>query len=54
MNDIAGVNDHGGWWMERVDIGNRALEIAHSLLGIACIQCDMRIGDLRNDHRIGL
>jgi hypothetical protein len=38
MNDIPGVNDHVGGWIERVYVRNREREIAHSLVGVGCIQ----------------
>ena len=53
MNDIAGVNDHVGGGIERVDVGNRAFEIPNSLIGVRRVQGDMGIGNLRNDHDAG-
>src|SRR5262245_59762323 len=54
MNDIPGVNDHVGSRIERVYVHNRECEIAYSLVGVGCIQGQMGIGDLRDDHGAGL
>ena len=50
MDDVAGMNDRLGWWMERVYVGNRQREVAHSLVGIGRIERQMGVGDLRYDH----
>jgi hypothetical protein len=50
MDDIAGVNDYLGWRIERVYVGNRQREVAHSLVGIGRIERQMRVGDLRDYH----
>jgi hypothetical protein len=54
MNDIPGVNDHVGGWIERVYVRNRECEIAHSLVGVGRIKGQMGNGDLRDDHDAGL
>ena len=53
MNDIPGVNDHIGGRIECVYVRNREFEIPYSLIGVGCIQGDMGIGDLRDDHDAG-
>jgi hypothetical protein len=53
MNNFAGVNDHAGGRIERIDVGNRTLEIAHSPIGVRHIQRDIGIGDLRDDRSAG-
>jgi hypothetical protein len=50
MNDVPGVNDYIGDRIECVYVRNREREIAYSLIGVACIQGYMGIGDLRDDH----
>jgi hypothetical protein len=50
MDDIAGMNDCLGWGIERVYIGNRQREVAHSPVGIGRIERQMRVGDLRDYH----
>src|SRR6516162_2395447 len=50
MNDIPSVNDDVGRGIERVNVRNRECEIAYSLIGIGCIQDQMSIGDLSDDH----
>ena len=35
---------------ERVEVRDRAFEVAYSLSGVRTVQRDMRIGDLRDDH----
>jgi hypothetical protein len=54
MNDIPGVNDHVGGRIEGVYVHNRECEVAYSLAGVGCIQGQMGIGDLRDDHDGGL
>jgi len=52
MDDVAGVNDHVRRRVERVDVGDGEREVAHSPLGVACVEREMRVGDLRDDHEI--
>ena len=54
MNDIPGVNDDVGSGIERVYVRNSEREIAHSLIGVGGIQCQMSIGNLRDDHDLAL
>ncbi len=41
MNNISGMNDQVGGRIERVDVGNSALEIAYSPIGVGRIESDM-------------
>ena len=53
MNDVAGVNDDVGSWIERVDVGDRAFEIAYSAIGVGRYQRNVGVGNLRDDHDAG-
>ena len=53
MDDIAGVDDRIGRRIERVDIRDGEREIAHAPLGVARVEREMGVGDLRDDHLQG-
>jgi hypothetical protein len=50
MDDVAGMNDCLRLGIERVYVGNRPREVAHSSVGIERIERQMRVGDLRDYH----
>jgi hypothetical protein len=50
MNDISGMNDDIGGRIESVYVRNGECEIAYSPICVGCIQRNMGIGDLRDDH----
>jgi hypothetical protein len=43
MNDVPGVDDKIGSWIERIDVRNRSLEIIYSLTGVGRVQRNMSV-----------